>query len=92
MDKQKTHKKAVALRYLPGEDNAPKVIAKGRRKAAQKIIEMAKSHGIPITEDPDLVESLVALDWYQEIPPELYRVVAEILAFAYDLNKEAETP
>jgi len=80
-------KKAVALRYDSSKDEAPKVVAKGRRKTAQRIIELAKTQGIPITEDPDLVEGLMALDWYQEIPPQFYQVVADILAFAYSLNK-----
>jgi flagellar biosynthesis protein len=61
--------------------------AKGRGSVAEKIIQLAADHNIPIKQDPDLVEMLVQLDIEQEIPPELYRVVAEILAFVYNLNQ-----
>lgn len=80
--------KAIALRYEPLKDNAPKLVAKGRGKIAQKIIRLAKERGIPIHQDPDLVAALAALEWYEEIPEQLYRAVAEVLAFAYRLNKE----
>jgi len=57
---------------------------------AEKIIELAKTHRIPIQEDPELVQALSQLDFYQEIPPSVYAVVAEILAFIYHLNKKFE--
>lgn len=76
-------KKAVALKYERNKDSAPKVVAKGKGEVAKKIIEVAKEHGIYIKEDPDLVEVLSGLDLYQEIPEDLYKVVAEILAFIY---------
>lgn len=79
-------KKAVALRYEPGRDEAPSVAAKGRGKLAERIIALAREHGVPIKEDPDLVEVLARLEVDQEIPPELYLVVAEILAFVYKSN------
>ena len=85
---KKNPEKAAALKYRHGKDNAPKLIAKGRGKVAEKIIEIARTHGIPIQEDKELVEFLSMLDLYQEIPPELYRAVAEILAFVYSLNKK----
>ncbi|MGD1076658.1 MAG: EscU/YscU/HrcU family type III secretion system export apparatus switch protein [Thermodesulfovibrionales bacterium] len=66
---------------------APKVIAKGKGKVAEKILEIAKKYNIPIQEDRELVEVLSSLDLYQEIPPKLYRAVAEILAFVYSLSK-----
>lgn len=60
---------------------------------AQKIIDLAKEHGIPIQEDPGLIQILAQLDFYQEIPPKIYAVVAEILAFVYRLQPRApETP
>lgn len=80
-------KKAAALKYDQARDSAPKVIAKGTGLLAERIIELARKEGIPISEDPDLVGALVKLDFHDEIPPELYRAVAEILAFAYRLNK-----
>jgi len=83
-------KKAAALRYRQGLDSAPKVTAKGRGKLAEKIIEMAKQNGIPVKEDPDLVEVLSKLDLMEEIPPELYMVVAELLAYIYSLNNQKD--
>ncbi|MCF8061406.1 MAG: EscU/YscU/HrcU family type III secretion system export apparatus switch protein [Deltaproteobacteria bacterium] len=80
-------KKAVALKYEPGKDGAPRVTAKGRARVADRIIELAREGGVPISEDPDLVGALIQLDFDEEIPPELYQVVAEVLAFAYRLNR-----
>jgi flagellar biosynthesis protein len=89
MEKDKTQlKKAVALKYERGKDAAPKVTAKGTGLIAEKILEIAEKEGIPITEDPDLVTALARLDFYDQIPPELYQAVAEILAFAYSINNK----
>jgi flagellar biosynthesis protein len=79
-------KRAAALRYQSKSDNAPKVIAKGKGKVAEKIIEIAKEHNIYIHNDPDLIEVLYQLDLNEDIPSELYVVVAELLAFVYSLN------
>jgi flagellar biosynthesis protein len=78
--------KAVALKYDTEKDHAPKVIAKGRGKIAEKIIEIAEAHHLPLYEDKNLVQILEALELETEIPPELYRAVAEVLAFVYRLN------
>lgn len=83
-------KKAAALKYKHGEDRAPQVVAKGRGAVAEKILETARKHGIPIKEDKTLVEILSSLDLYQDIPADLYRAVAEILAFVYALNIKAK--
>jgi flagellar biosynthesis protein len=85
-ENKKPVKKAVALRYIPALDRAPKVTAKGSGLLAQKIIELAREHGIPLKEDPVLIQILSQLDFYQEIPPSIYVVVAEILAFVYSVN------
>ncbi len=79
-------KKAAALKYKQGEDRAPKVIAKGSGFIAERIIQIAREHGIPIHEDKNLVEVLSTLDLYEEIPSELYKAVAEILAFIYKIS------
>jgi flagellar biosynthesis protein len=79
-------KKAVALKYNKEKDMAPRVTAKGAGLIAEKILELAEKEGVPITEDPDLVTVLAQLDFNDEIPPELYHAVAEILAFAYRVN------
>jgi flagellar biosynthesis protein len=81
---------AVALRYRPPRDAAPRVTAKGAGEIARKIIELGREHGVPIQEDPGLVQVLAQLDFYQEIPPKIYAVVAEILAFVYRLNRQAQ--
>lgn len=81
-------KKAAALKYRPEQDNAPKVTAKGTGLIAEKIIDIARKHGIPVKDDPDLVEVLSRLDLDEEIPPELYVIVAELLAFIYSLNRK----
>ena len=83
-------KKAVALKYEPGKESAPRVTAKGKGHVARRILEIARQEGIPISEDPDLVGALIQLDFDEEIPPELYKAVAEILAFAYRLNRRME--
>jgi len=85
---EKKPKKAAALSYQSDRDKAPRVTAKGSGIIAERIIEVADKAGIPISEDPDLVEALVRLDFQEEIPPELYKAVAEILAFAYRLNRK----
>jgi len=88
---KKSQKKAAALKYEHGKDSVPKLIAKGRGKVAEKIIEIARAHDIPVEEEQELVEFLSMLDLYQEIPSEMYIAVAEILAFVYSLNKKAES-
>lgn len=87
MTTKKDRRKAAALKYDAEKDSAPKVIAKGYGSIAERIIEIARQHAIPIKDDPELVEVLSSLDLYQEIPPELYRAVAEILAFVYRITK-----
>jgi len=78
--------KAVALKYDQKKDKAPRVIAKGRGEIAKKIIEVAQAHQVPLYEDKNLIQILEALDLETEIPSELYRAVAEVLAFIYKLN------
>jgi len=85
-------RKAAALKYDAQTSSAPILKAKGVGPVAEKIIQLAADHNIPIKQDPDLVEMLVQLDIEQEIPPELYRVVAEILAFVYNLSKAKGEP
>ncbi len=77
--------KAVALKYRSG-DSAPSLVAKGRGLVAEKIIALARHHGVPIREDRNMVEILSTLDLYEEIPPELYKAVAEILAYIYKMS------
>lgn len=85
-EKQKV-KTAVALSYDPNEDGAPKVIASGKGALADKIIEQAKEHKIPVHEDDNLADTLSRLEIGEMIPPELYEVVAEILVFVDAMDK-----
>jgi len=75
---------AVALRY--DGINAPKVTAKGSGEIADQILQIAKEHGIPLHEDPDLLDLLSRLDLGDEIPRDLYVAIAKVIAFAYWVN------
>jgi flagellar biosynthesis protein len=77
---------AVALRYQPQRDRAPKLVAKGQGHLAEKILDLARQHNIPVREDKNLLQILSRLDLNQEIPAEVYKAVAEILAFIYRLS------
>jgi flagellar biosynthesis protein len=81
-------KRAAALKYRHQVDRAPKVIAKGQGIIAERIIETAKKHNIPLKRDPALIEVLCKLELDEEIPPELYRAVAEVLAYVYKMTKK----
>lgn len=74
---------AAALAYTPGEDAAPRVVASGQGKVAEKILALAREHGIPIHEDSALASALAAVNPGDEIPPELYTVVAAVLVYIY---------
>jgi len=78
---------AAAVKYDAKKDEAPVLTAKGRGTIAEKIISLARKHGIPIKEDPNLVQILSKLEIDEQIPPVLYKAVAEILAFVYSLNE-----
>jgi len=84
--KKSESKTAVALKYDKNQNNAPKVTAKGKGHVADKIITLAQQNNIPLYKDQGLVQVLEALELNTEIPPELYRAVAEVLAFIYKLN------
>lgn len=82
--------KAVAL-YYDGE-TAPTITAQGESKLARDIIELATELEIPIYQNPQLVEQLGQLELGDEIPELLYRVIAEIIAFVYQLNGKEPSP
>lgn len=86
--KDETTRIAAALKYDPKKDAAPVLAAKGRGFVAEKIIEIAKKNRVPIKEDPNLVQILSKLEIDEQIPPVLYKAVAEILAFVYSLNEK----
>lgn len=80
---------AIALRYDPtGEkkDDAPRVVASGSGEIAAEILRLAREHDIPLRHDPELAGALASLDVGSQIPPPLFRAVAEVLAFIYRVN------
>ncbi len=79
---------AVALKYDQATMAAPKVLAKGVDKAAQRIREVAKEHGIPIVENPPLARGLyAACDIDEEVTPEFYKAVAEVISYIFRLKR-----
>ncbi|MGD0960396.1 MAG: EscU/YscU/HrcU family type III secretion system export apparatus switch protein [Methylomonas sp.] len=75
---------AVALKY--DGKNAPKVTAKGEGFTAQQILEIAEKHGVPLQTEPELARVLAHIPLGEEIPPELYVAVAEVIAFAFYIS------
>ena len=76
---------AVALAYQEGAP-APKVVAKGRGLVAEQIIAVAQEAGVFIHESRELVSLLMDVDLDQQIPPMLYRTIAELLAWLYHIE------
>ena len=72
---------AVALNY--DGQNAPRITAKGQNEIARQILELAEQADIPLKYDPELAAVLSQIPLGQEIPENLYRAVAEVIAFAY---------
>ena len=83
-------KAAVAIRYERETMPAPRVVAKGKGMVADKLIALARQNEIPIIEDELLVEALDQVNLNQEIPGELYQVVAEILVAIYKTESGAK--
>jgi flagellar biosynthesis protein len=79
---------AIALSYREGT-SAPRVVAKGYGATAERIIDSARQAGVFVHDSPELVSLLMQVDLDQQIPPEMYRAVAEILAFVYFLENQA---
>jgi len=80
---------AVALQYRPEAMRAPKVTAKGQLLVAERIKEIARQHGVPVIENKPLAQALFkSVDVGCEVPPDLYRAVAEVLVFIYQLRRE----
>ena len=78
------NKKAIGVRYRHGEDEKPHVVARGEGVIAEEILKIAREHKIPVKQDSGLVDSLFRLDYMQDIPEELFYLVAEVLVFAYE--------
>ncbi len=80
---------AIALGYEMG-DNAPVVLATGRGLIAEKIIEVAREHDVPLEVDPMLAQALSSIELGEEIPEQLYVAVAEVIGFVLRAAERAE--
>ncbi|TGE36779.1 flagellar biosynthesis protein FlhB [Desulfosporosinus fructosivorans] len=90
--KENKEKKTKAAALVYDQIGAPRIVAKGAGEVARKMIETAEAEGIPIQKNELLVEALMQVELTKEIPPQLYRAVAEILAFIYRLDKTKSSP
>lgn len=81
-------KGAVALKYDPDQPGAPRVTATGKGLLAEQILKIAEEHQVHIHHSPELLEVLIRLELGDEIPESLYRAIAEIIAFTYQLSEE----
>lgn len=80
--------KAAALKYDQKANQAPLIVAKGKGDVAKNIIKIAQENNLPIKKDEDLIELLSKLDIDKEIPPSMYKAVAEIFSFIYGLTNK----
>ncbi|TWI57875.1 EscU/YscU/HrcU family type III secretion system export apparatus switch protein [Halalkalibacter nanhaiisediminis] len=84
--KQMNGPTAAVIRY-DDENGAPKVVAQGKGQVANQIIELAKKNNVHMQEDAMLVENLLDMDLGDNIPPQLYSVMAEILLLIEEMEK-----
>lgn len=95
MSSSDPERKALALHYdaeaAITDEHAPRVVAQGAGWVAERILALARQHGIPVSEDRDLVALLSTCDVDDEIPPELFSVVAEVLAWLHACDCERST-
>lgn len=86
---KRNRRQALALAYGEG-DGAPRLVAKGYGEVAERIIAEAQRNGVRIHDSPELVGLLMQLDLDAQIPPQLYQVVAELLAWLVRLDPARE--
>jgi flagellar biosynthesis protein len=82
-------KHAAALRYDKDAGGAPRVVAAGSGEVAERIIALAREHGVPVRDDAALAQALARLELEAEVPPELWAAVAEALVWAYRFTTRA---
>ena len=75
---------AVALRW--GGRSAPRVTAKGRGEVAERILELARKHNVPVDQEPALIEVLAEVELGRQIPDKLFVAIAQVIAFAYTVR------
>ncbi len=88
-NKDKENLQAIAIKYDKDSKKAPTIVASGRGKIAKQIVTLAEENKIPMVEDPKLSKLLSSLKIKSEIPANLFKIVAEILAFIFYLEKMA---
>lgn len=81
-------KLAAAIKYDAKNNAAPVLVARGQGSIAEEIIRIAEENDVPLYQDASLAKLLSTLELETEIPPELYSVVAEVLAFVYKLEQK----
>lgn len=79
---------AIALRYDPDGDDAPRVTAKGRGALAAQIVAVARDHGVAVQRDRSLAQLLGTLEIDSPIPVAAFAAVAEILAHLYRVDRQ----
>lgn len=85
---KKDIKLAAAIKYDANKNAAPNITATGKGSIAEEIIKIAKENDVPLYQDPALAKLLASLELETEIPPDLYSMVAEVLAFVYKLEQK----
>jgi flagellar biosynthesis protein len=80
---------AAVIRYDRENDQVPTIVAHGKGVIAKQIIALAKEHDIPMQENPLLIENLIDMDLGENIPPQLYSVIAEILLMIEEIERKA---
>ena len=88
-NKDKENLQAIAIKYDKDSKKAPTIVASGKGKIAKQILELAEENDIPMLEDAKLSKLLSSLKIKSEIPPNLFKIVAEVLAFIFYLEKMA---
>ena len=88
--KDKTQLKAVAVKYDVEKGRAPKIVATGKGLIAQEILKLAEDHSVPLYEDVTMANLLSKLELETEVPPELFSMVSEVLAFVYHLDQMSQ--
>lgn len=85
--KEKNGPSAVALHYDEGKSDVPQITARGKGYIAKRIIELAKKNDVPLQEDSSLIGNLIDMDLGENIPPQLYSVIAEVLLMLEEIEK-----
>jgi len=83
-------RKAAALKYSSSGGKAPEVLAKGRGVVAEKIIKKAEEFDVPFFKNEALADSLLDININEEIPPSLYKAVAEVFIWLLNSEKKAQ--